>query len=886
MRKIILLISVIIFLSTISYAKDMPVPHFNESQCDCPGLDWPVTDRGASYGLELVCTYERDKTDRGSPLNSLTLHITSWYDPEDTKEALEIFRNYDYKNEKSVYDERKVFIEDINIKEKVSFISRTNKAPTQYHMKRKVLYGTNSLISVYGYHYQKGTTEFIDDEVIAWVDALEDCSKALIDNQDLSTDTVKGKISIAGFPVKYATMYVEEDDTLKTTTDVNGAFSIKVPNDDSYTLVLEFQYQKNDHIFFRVIGENREEPLKIVMDVYNNKITSMELDYGDINHPIESVDHDLKNEIKLENFFNEESEMQGIPFHYLHMQEALEYYTDVLKVDLSKNTVDLLVYRGEGASYDHENDRQWIMIDHEKSSYVNQHRPYIHYHEFTHYVHHVIMGNAIDTYLDTNNINHGGYANQKTADSFSEGLAAYMSTIIADHYKKYWADQYSKQPSLYPLMGSLEPNLAPWEYRGQAEEYSIAGILWDLTDGTDEAKRDGTSDNAIIRKTLEETFQESDFNKDNVLDRSEFIHSLLNQEEYNPNFDGYYDEREVSALARDLAEDSDDEKEVAAIVKKLSAYASNSDYGLSYAEMHKFIKDNMKTFEARLKEFAGENYDDLPNKITVDMMMDKIEETPDDDSMDLSVEELWKIISKPHPDFTSVYNALLTAYSGKKKQIDGIFVRHGFFIDESGGDKTYNYGEPFLDVNENKRHEDNEPYVDLGVMKFTGLEKIGTPSNYQRTLRKSFKPFEGQFIKVNPEVPFYGIIYVSYNVDYFGLKLPSMVYTIRASNDDGLIYVPIPPKAEMTIVPEGVTAEEPLQISSDEFRAEQQQAEEDGFFAEHTFEYTGTPPEYTDILAKKDSSKAKNWVLFIVIIALITLGLFFFKNKRHKMKKH
>jgi len=80
---------------------------------------------------------------------------------------------------------------------------------------------------------------------------------------------------------------------------------------------------------------------------------------------------------------------------------------------------------------------------------------------------------------------------------------------------------------------------------GQGEEYAIAGVLWDLLDGKDEAKKDSAADKSVLRKVMAEQFAEYDSNSDGVWDQSEFFHSLVNQQEYNGNFDQYFDEREL-----------------------------------------------------------------------------------------------------------------------------------------------------------------------------------------------------------------------------------------------------------------------------------------------------------------------------------------------------
>jgi hypothetical protein len=862
MKAIIIIF--ILLLVPVVLAKEMPIPHFTPTDCACPELGWPIKSNYSSYGLALDCIYQKsdDKTDY---YNSLYLHITSWYDPEDTKEAFEIYRNYDYKNEKEGYGKNKFIVEDINEKDKISFIYRTGNS--SYWIGRRVHYTETPLIAISG-NYNKYRADKnqkpIDGEVIAWADGLEKCAKRLIDAQDLSSEKVNGKITVLGFPIKYATIYV--DPQQKTTTNDKGEFTLSVPNKEHYDITLEFQYEKNNHIFYRVLMDRN--PIALKIEVLNNKINSMDIDVGLASYSIDNVSQDITKELSLDRLI-QDKQLLSIPVNYLHMQEALEYYTDVLGVDLSKKTVDLYIFSIQKTAYGFDENKQWINIDADKSSYEDNFRPFTTYHEFTHYVEHTLVGTeAFASYLDDKNINHGGYANEKTSDSFSEGLAAFMATIIADHYNRYWADETSSQASLYPYFGSLEPDIVAWEYQGQGEEYAIAGILWDLTDGVEEARKDNAGDKAAVRSIMQEQFKAYDFNKDGVWDRSEFIHSLIDREEYNGNFDQYFDERELPILAAGFVGENKSD----AFLKKMLPYGKTEPGSLTQEEMHLFIKDNIDFFEASLKEDIGDGYSELPRIITFDMMMEKVTGSPDDDKVDMQIEELWKLIKQTN--FSLPYKDL---------KADDIFIKHGFYIETSEGDHNYTFGEPYLNKNKNKRRDADEPFIDLGVMHYDGTEKMGVASNYERINRKSSVPLSGQFIKVNKEIPFYEAEYVVYNTDYFGLPLPTMVYKIRSRNEDGLIYLPLPRDAIVKVMPEGVITKEPLVFSSEAFMQQYSDSVDKGYFIEHKFTYTGAPPAY------KNTLKKNSWdvVLYVGIFAAVAIiAVLLLRKKRRNSKKH
>jgi hypothetical protein len=78
--------------------------------------------------------------------------------------------------------------------------------------------------------------------------------------------------------------------------------------------------------------------------------------------------------------------------------------------------------------------------------------------------------------------NHAGYSNESSNDSWVEGFASWFATELR------LADG---RPSAYYKWGgattgakhALEPNLKPWGAEGKDEEWAVAGLLLDLTDG-------------------------------------------------------------------------------------------------------------------------------------------------------------------------------------------------------------------------------------------------------------------------------------------------------------------------------------------------------------------------------------------------------------------
>ena len=77
---------------------------------------------------------------------------------------------------------------------------------------------------------------------------------------------------------------------------------------------------------------------------------------------------------------------------------------------------------------------------------------------------------------------------------------------------------------------------------------------------------------------------------------------------------------------------------------------------------------------------------------------------------------------------------------------------------------------------------------DTGEPVFDQLtETIGTAANYDRPWRLSTQQLPGHFIRVNNAVPFYG-----YTVEFPAAS--RALYKGLARNNDGLIYLPVPPE--------------------------------------------------------------------------------------------
>jgi hypothetical protein len=211
-----------------------------------------------------------------------------------------------------------------------------------------------------------------------------------------------------------------------------------------------------------------------------------------------------------------------------------------------------------------------------------------------------------------------------------------------------------------------------------------------------------------------------------------------------------------------------------------------------------------------------------------------------DDSVDLSRDQIWGVLKTYHRDFTSVYNMLVTRFPGEREGIDRVFENHGHFADKTPGNARWDRNEPYRDSDGNKQYNAGEyfiDYADTGVTRDAN-ETIGSATNYQRPDRRNDIPLPGHFIKVDNRVPFYSTK-VSFPSN------PDLNYELISENQVGLVYVgdipPIEYDAQITITAIGVETIEPLSFSAEEFIDELPQSIERGYYQEHDFKVKGIP---------------------------------------------
>ena len=784
------------------------------------------------------------------------------------------------------------------------------------------------------------------------------------------------------YPMKYMDISLSDANDevdFETSTDDQGYFTL--PEMDSgvtYDLQIYFSYKIGDITYFSMYGASDLNPVVLHIKLLNDKMQTMTL-YAmkKITIPVSGA---LPSTIQLTDYLTSESGLISFVSIYNHFTEVLEFYKDYLHEEINFQ-LPVYIYTftnrfenptayvwGKGWLGD---DKSGIFIDSRKSNHDSEWRPIVEYHEFSHYIMHNLYKKMPQSPpSNIKDVNHGGYLNPTTADSYSEGFAEFMSVIIANHYERWWIQDVSKKSysSLCTGHGSLEINNVVWGNIGRDEEWAVAGVLWDLYDGNDEGQVEKTRLREKWTSEYNYIVAEFDLNSDGKLGKNEFITRMLirhydwSSEEFisktsliqfmgelvtpfkdsdeevlssevlskyetsNPilvhDKDGdkkFNDTEFISFLESiDIDEsygkndygdayvkgydlDGDgylSDKELTRIAageeilkEALNEYDSDKDGILSKNELYKWTLEEGETLVNVCFKRSGTVASDLesyilknkiPEIITLEYILENIKGA-DDDTVDLSFEEIWSILRLVHDDFTSVYNAFIEKFPNLKKDIDEIFKNHGFFIDIDKGNGLFDLTEPFRDVNDNVIYDAGDVFVDYPIngFQYNSSEIIGSAANYNRLERRSSEPLPGHFIKIDNNVPFYHVEVELYDDSFLYYAFPSYYYDYEVLNENGSIYISIPPAkygALITVTGIGVQTGTPLVISGEDFYDHYVEAVDQGYFTSHDFEITGDIPGYpvdpfevSTIISGSDSQTPGFEMILIILGILILL---------------
>ena len=818
--------------------------------------------------------------------------------------------------------------------------------------------------------YSSEEREAVKDEARAIRDQLVACVKASPPQQVQAGKVEKLEGNIIGYDWSLSHLHLTlqyDGNMYETATDSNGIFEfpVKVEEGEEYELTVHFEYMLDGQVFYMLRFRDSPTPVKLVLRMKDGLITKSWIDLGgELHKELPSSDM-LIDELRLEKLFHSQDPYITFVSTYNHMSEALEYYTHILGETLDfQLPLDIFMFTdpvGEPTAYNYALEMSWINIDNFKSYHTSPFRP-IHreYHEFSHYVMHTLYGGKWPAPVNPSvpEVNHGGYANPSTSDSFVEGFAIFMSIML---YKDF-GDTIPHAPvrqmdtlveGRAGVLKELETDYKAWDREGKAEELAVAGVLWDLYDGQE--------DPAITAKkyelaevTYNGMLKLYDANQNGVIDRAEFIGialmirfftgsvdedcktllnpgdqvlmfhqtgitpagrgepldaALLNKyknndllAKYDQDSPGVLDDWELKSYVEDVGknisnaynyaknlitvydQDKDEMLSETELVRMLAGeelcsgilkkYDLNGDFYIDFPELARITEERgedllMSIGLGDIAIFAPEGK--VPQRMTLDDFV-SLSSTKDDDDIELPFEEMWAILRQYQQDFTAVYESFIDKYPDQKEGIDEIFKAHGFFADVNPQNQQLDAGEE--------------------------ISRAADASTEERKMRRSIQPLPGQFIKVDNDVPYYEVAVL------FPFE-PYLSYVTRTSNDNGLVYVPIPPESYYAMIvmeAEGVETRNPLTFTTNLFNTTYEESVEQGYFLEYKFEIEGDIPvlpslsfDESDVSglgkdeavpagSESDSGSGFNAVAIIVpivvIAAIAAAALVFFRRRR------
>ncbi len=270
-----------------------------------------------------------------------------------------------------------------------------------------------------------------------------------------------------------------QDTEFVTATDANGNFEIPAMLNpgSTYQFDVEFTYRKGDTDFFSVSGAG----------IYDVMTWPHAFEYkgdADLRQDVNFLaGTDSLDQLDPESMASYRSNL----YIYDETANALEFYQDHLGSPMNCNLplavnpfwpdrrTKFEIDSGRGAG----KPSPAIVVTPADSSFDNPiQSQYIIFHEFSHYAMYCIYGKKFPASPADNGggiptINHGGYMNPSTSDSFTEGFAEFMPAVMEEYYGNPLAGYAG-------TLGSIDEEYQAWEYEGKAEEHAVSSTLWNL----------------------------------------------------------------------------------------------------------------------------------------------------------------------------------------------------------------------------------------------------------------------------------------------------------------------------------------------------------------------------------------------------------------------
>jgi hypothetical protein len=292
---------------------------------------------------------------------------------------------------------------------------------------------------------------------------------------DGHTDSFGKKHRLVGVPV---TLTWDGGDLPTVYTDAVGCYEIKDPS-------IVLGTEKEGYLKVELRDKDKDIMIKDMSSANKNRavfIQTINFKLQTTNDLYRDIDFSKTDDFALPTSADDKAHLDDNAAIYYYTYQALEYARYLgIKLDLDL-ALEIWTYSisGNGAFWTGppltKNRLTHIELGTSTSDYGQWDKPRNReWHEFGHHVMADAYGNQMPY---RGEVNHAGYKNAHTTDSWCEGWAEFYACLVAFHTGSInWR--------VYPVGGNLDVNIKFWDHTRNLwwEELAIAGILVDLRDG-------------------------------------------------------------------------------------------------------------------------------------------------------------------------------------------------------------------------------------------------------------------------------------------------------------------------------------------------------------------------------------------------------------------
>ena len=306
---------------------------------------------------------------------------------------------------------------------------------------------------------------------------------------DEQTLCIGGTVADAdGNPMPFAELQANvKGQEFRGRTDENGDFRLPLAleldedeNDVKVDFWVIFSYERNGKNYFKLYSLEGNS----YRDVYlYNELRLLDKQNVEIHLRLDGSPNP-----QMASSTGQLADIKSLSVIYSHMHEAVDFCLTVLETDPDyKLPVEVYVGNANGDTL-YSPSNSYILISRNDAGYSSSNRPKNReYHEFAHHLMYATYGDWPQGSNRTDSINHDGFLNPNTADSYTEGFAEFMALAMSDRYgDTNPADGRGTKTDIYASFGSLDNNYRPWDSRGYDEEFAVASLLWDMYDSNND----------------------------------------------------------------------------------------------------------------------------------------------------------------------------------------------------------------------------------------------------------------------------------------------------------------------------------------------------------------------------------------------------------------